>query len=226
MNNVLLVDDDSSIRELMELYLMAEGFQTVHAKDGQEASELLEKQRFQLAIVDVMMPQKDGWQLCMEIRQDYDLPILMVTAKGETDDKMKGFELGTDDYLVKPFDPRELVMRVKAILRRYKVNAHGKISIGNLSMDLNMWEAVWDGDRLSFPTKEFLLLFKLASSPGQVFSRDQLLEDIWGIDFEGSDRTIDSHIKKIRKKFEGKPAPFEIISIRGLGYRLEENKLC
>lgn len=224
MNTVLIVDDDPSIRELMDLYLKAEGFKVVHAKDGQVASEILDKQKLQLAIVDVMMPNKDGWQLCKEIRRDYDLPILLVTAKGETEDKMKGFELGTDDYLVKPFDPRELVMRVKAILRRYKVNAHGKISIGNLTMDLNAWEAVWDGNSMTFPTKEFLLLYKLASYPGQVFSRDQLIEDIWGMDFEGSDRTIDSHIKKIRKKFEGKPAPFDIVSIRGLGYRLEESK--
>lgn len=224
MNTVLIVDDDPSIRELMDLYLKAEGFKVVHAKDGQVASEILDKQKLQLAIVDVMMPNKDGWQLCKEIRRDYDLPILLVTAKGETEDKMKGFELGTDDYLVKPFDPRELVMRVKAILRRYKVNAHGKISIGNLTMDLNAWEAVWDGNSMTFPTKEFLLLYKLASYPGQVFSRDQLIEDIWGMDFEGSDRTIDSHIKKIRKKFEGKPAPFDIVSIRGLGYHLEESK--
>lgn len=222
MISILVADDDKHIRELLELYLSMAGYEVILTKDGLEASRLLERRKFHLTVIDVMMPNKNGWELCKEIRERYDIPVLLVTAKGESEDKMKGFQLGTDDYIVKPFDPRELVMRVKAILRRYNVNYTGKISLGGITLDARTLEASWDGVPVVLALKEFKLLFKLMSHPGQVFSREQLIEEIWGIDYDGNDRTIDTHIKKIRKKFEGDRAPFKITSIRGLGYRLEE----
>ncbi|MDG0813490.1 response regulator transcription factor [Cohnella rhizosphaerae] len=220
MISILVADDDIHIRELIALYLSMEGYRICQAKDGRHASKLLETQSFQLAIIDIMMPGKDGWALCREIRERYDLPILMVTAKGESEDRVKGFQMGTDDYVVKPFDVRELILRVKAILRRYKVNATGIVQIGGVTLDARTLGATWRGEPISLAMKEFQLLFKLAGSPGQVFSREQLIGDIWGLDFDGSDRTIDTHVKKLRKKFENDPPPFEIVSIRGLGYRL------
>lgn len=224
MVSILVADDDQHIRELLELYLTMEGYEVVAARDGLEASRLLEERKFHLAVADVMMPRKNGWELCKEIRELYDLPVLLVTAKGQWEDKLKGYQLGTDDYIVKPFDPRELVVRVKAILRRCNVNASGRVDVGGVSLDARTLEAVWDGKPVELPRKEFQLLFKLAGHPGQVFSREQLIEDIWGMDYDGNDRTIDTHIKKIRKKFEGGRLPFRIVSIRGLGYRLEEGE--
>ncbi|AIQ43598.1 response regulator transcription factor [Paenibacillus sp. FSL R5-0912] len=220
MISILVVDDDAHIRELIELYLSMEGYKVVQAADGNEASGLMERHSFQLAIIDIMMPGKDGWELCREIRERYDMPVLMVTAKGESEDRVKGFQLGTDDYVVKPFDLRELILRVKVILRRSKVNETGLASVGGVKLDIRTMEAVWNGVNVTLPLKEFQLLFKLVSSPGQVFSREQLISDIWGLEFDGSDRTIDTHVKKLRKKFAGDPPPFEIASIRGLGYRL------
>jgi two-component system, OmpR family, response regulator len=170
-----------------------------------------------------MMPNKNGWELCKEIRELYDLPILMVTAKGESEDKVKGFQQGTDDYIVKPFDAHELMMRVKALLRRYKINTADRVTIGNVIIDANRMEVTVNHEPVLFPLKEFQLLYKLASHPGQVFSRDQLIEEVWGSDFEGFDRTVDSHIKKIRKKLNQQTA-FDIVTIRGLGYRLEVSK--
>ncbi|MDG5473147.1 response regulator transcription factor [Jeotgalibacillus sp. ET6] len=219
--SILVVDDDSHIRELINLYLTMEGFNVLQAGDGEEALDIIKRQSIHLAVIDIMMPRKDGWDLCREIREEYTIPIIMLTAKGESEDKVKGFEHGTDDYIVKPFDAKEFVMRTKALLRRSKIHAEKKAVVGNLRIDGISLEVMVNNSPIDLPLKEFQLLYKLATNPGQVFSRDQLIEEIWGIDFYGNERTIDSHIKKIRKKLEEKHSLVKITTIRGLGYRLE-----
>jgi DNA-binding response OmpR family regulator len=168
-----------------------------------------------------MMPNMDGWELCQEIKASFDIPVLMLTAKGETSQKLKGFQLGTDDYLVKPFEPLELVARVKALLKRYRIEASQAIQIGELIMDRKTYQVQVSGQSLTLPLKEFELLFKLASYPGRTFSREQLIEDIWGFDFKGNDRTLDVHINRLRERFPEEKHSFKITTIRGLGYRLE-----
>jgi len=168
-----------------------------------------------------MMPNMDGWELCRELREAYDLPILMLTAKGETSQKVKGFELGADDYLVKPFEPPELVARVKALLKRYRIASSQTVQVGDLSIDRKTFEVRAGGESLTLPRKEFELLFKLAGYPGRTFSRDQLIEDIWGYDFEGNERTLDVHVNRLRARFPEDRHGFRIRAIRGLGYRLE-----
>lgn len=221
MSKILIVDDDPHIRELIHVFLRDEGFDVVEAADGLIALKVLETTKADLVILDVMMPNMDGWELCRQLREAYDLPILMLTAKGETSQKVKGFQLGTDDYLVKPFEPAELIVRVKALLKRYRVAAQQTIQIGNLFMDHKTHEINFEDEALTLPLKEFELLFKLASYPGQTIARDQLIEDIWGYDFEGNERTLDVHINRLRARFPQPPAAFKITTIRGLGYRLE-----
>ena len=221
MSKILIVDDDPHIRELARVFLKAEGFDIYEAGDGIEALDVLEKVRADMVVLDIMMPNMDGWELTQQLRAAYDIPILMLTAKGETSQKIKGFELGTDDYLVKPFDPPELVVRVKALLKRYKIASAQTIQIGDLYMDHKTFEVRVNGDSITLPLKEFELLFKLASTPGKTFSRDQLIEDIWGYNYEGNERTLDVHINRLRDRFSGKDHTFRIETIRGLGYRLE-----
>lgn len=221
MNKVLIVDDDPHIRELSRVFLRDAGFEIYEACDGQDALAKLETVQVDLFIIDIMMPNIDGWELCRELRRTYDLPILMLTAKGETSQKLKGFQLGTDDYLVKPFEPLEMVERVKALLRRYKIAISQTIQVGELVMDRKTFEVALNGQEMTLPLKEFDLLFKLASYPGRTFSREQLIEDIWGFDFEGTDRTLDVHISRLRERFPEGQQSFKITTIRGLGYRLE-----
>jgi two-component system, OmpR family, response regulator len=221
MTKVLIVDDDPHIRELVSLFLRAEGFEVYEAADGLEALEKLETLKAELVILDVMMPNMDGWELCRELRASYDMPLLMLTAKGETTQKIKGFQLGTDDYLVKPFEPLELVARVKALLKRYRIATSQTVTAGELRMDRKTYEVTAHDQSLTLPRKEFELLFKLASYPGRTFSRDQLIEDIWGYDFEGNERTLDVHINRLRERFPEDRHSFRIRTIRGLGYRLE-----
>lgn len=218
--DILLVDDDPNIRKLMRVYLEREHFQIHEAGDGQAAWDILQTQAMDLAVIDVMMPRMDGWELCQEIRREWDIPVLMVTAKGESSDKIKGFTLGTDDYLVKPFDPLELVMRVKALFKRYQIASSQTIALGSLRLDARKMEALINGEHISLPRKEFELLFKLASYPGQIFTRSQLIEQIWGIDYEGYDRTVDVHIKRLRERLSPYDLSFRIETVRGLGYRL------
>ncbi len=168
-----------------------------------------------------MMPKMDGWELCRQLRRWYDFPILMLTAKGETSQKLKGFQVGTDDYLVKPFEPLELVARVKALLKRYRIATSQRAQIGELLMDRKTFEVTVHGAHLTLPLKEFEVLFKLASTPGRTFSRDQLIEEIWGYDFDGNERTLDVHINRLRERFPEDRHSFRIRTIRGLGYRLE-----
>ncbi len=222
MNKILIVDDDDHIRELVSLFLRNEGMAVIEASNGEEALLRLAEGRTDLAVIDIMMPKMDGWELCREIKRFYDMPVLMLTAKGETSQKIKGFNLGTDDYLVKPFDPLELAARVKVLLKRYQIAESQVIKAGSLTLDQKNHD-VNDGiNRMNMPLKEFELLSKLASYPGKTFSRDQLIEDLWGFDYEGDERTVDVHIKRLRERFSESSYGFKITTVRGLGYRLEE----
>lgn len=221
MNKVLIVDDDPYIRELVKILLKDEGFDVYEAGNGLEALAEIDKRKVDMVILDIMMPKMDGWELCKQLREDYDFPILMLTAKAETKEKVKGFKLGTDDYLVKPFEPMELIMRVKALLRRYKIMASQTVEINELFMDSKTSEVTVKGKSITLPLKEFELLFKLASYSGKTIARDQLIEDIWGYDFEGNERTLDVHINRLRERFPEDSYSFKIKTFRGLGYRLE-----
>jgi DNA-binding response OmpR family regulator len=222
MSNILLVDDDPHIRQLVRVLLEREGFTIIEAGDGVAALAQLATVSVDLVVLDLMMPNMDGWELCRQIRAAAtDLPLLMLTAKGETSDKVRGFQLGTDDYLVKPFEPVELVMRVKALLKRYRIATAQTVQVGDLFMDGKTFEVRAGGEQLTLPLKEFELLFKLASYQGQTLSRDQLIEAIWGYAFEGNERTLDVHINRLRQRFPEDRHAFKIRTIRGLGYRLE-----
>lgn len=222
MPKILLVDDEAHIRELISLYLKDEGFDIVEKSNGADALDYAEKHAFDLAIIDIMMPKMDGWVLCKKLRELGDMPILMITAKGETQDRIHGFKLGTDDYLVKPFDPVELVLRVKALLKRYRISTSNIVKLGTISLDRSSYQVMYEnGKTITLPMKEFELLYKLGSYAGQLFTRDHLIEQIWGIDYEGDERTVDVHIKRLRKRFAEFESAFRIVTIRGLGYRLE-----
>lgn len=221
MVKLLIVDDDPHMRELVGLFFRPEGFEIVEACDGIEALAALESFKADLVILDIMMPNMDGWELCREIRNHYDIPLMMLTAKGDTTQKVKGFELGTDDYLVKPFEPAELVARVKALLKRYRIVTSQTVQFGKLLMNRKTYEVFMGNQSIELPLKEFEVLFKLASYPGKTFSREQLIEDIWGYDYEGTDRTVDVHINRLRERFPENSSRFKIQTIRGLGYRLE-----
>ncbi|WP_440119153.1 response regulator transcription factor [Paenibacillus sp. QZ-Y1] len=221
MNTILVVDDDSHIRKLIRIYLEKNHFSVLEAPDGQEALDILSHTKIDLAIVDVMMPRIDGIELTEDIRSYMDIPILMVTAKGESKDKVKGFNAGSDDYLVKPFDPVELVLRVKSLLKRYNKISSNVIIIGDVTIDLGSLTVVAAERTVELKKKECELLFSLASSPGKIFTRTQLIEDIWGIDYEGDERTVDVHIKRLRERLEPM-TELTISTVRGLGYRLEQ----
>lgn len=222
MIQILVADDDQHIRELISLYLENQGFKIIKAADGEEAWAKMEEFRIDLAVVDIMMPFKDGWELTKEIKEYFDIPVLMVTARGESHDKLKGFDIGTDDYVVKPFDPQEMVARVKALLRRYRVEANNIIYMGNIKLDRTKLEMSAGETSEQLPLKEFELLFTLVSSPGKIFTRDQLIQLIWGYDYEGDERTVDVHIKRLRERLNHmKNVGMEIKTIRGLGYRVE-----
>jgi DNA-binding response OmpR family regulator len=219
---ILVVDDDPHIRELVGTMMKQAGFSVIDARDGNEAIDRLTDKKVDLMIVDIMMPGMDGFEVSEAVRSYTDLPILMLTAKGETIDKVKGLTVGADDYLVKPFEPLELEARVKALLRRYHITTSKELKIGTITLFEDSYSAVNEkGDSITLPRREFELLYKLASFPKKTFSREQLIDDIWGFEFEGDERTVDVHIKRLRGKFPGKDAGFSIRTIRGLGYRLE-----
>ncbi|MFF3024918.1 response regulator transcription factor [Gottfriedia sp. NPDC057948] len=224
MIRILIVDDDSHIRELLKMYLQTEGYTTFEAANGDEASALLEQQQINLAIIDIMMPGKDGYQLCEEIREYYDFPVILLTAKSELSDKEKGFAVGTDDYLTKPFEPKEILFRIKALLRRYNMISAQKIKLNETVIDRKSYEVYCNGKLLMLPMKEFELLSQLASYPDRIFTRDELIQLIWGADFEGDDRTINVHIKRLRERFSSLTNDFSIKTVRGVGYKLEVNR--
>jgi DNA-binding response OmpR family regulator len=220
---VLVVDDDSHIAELISLYLNKEGYETREVYNGREAVSVFSAYSPHLILLDLMLPGMDGYQVCGEIRKISSVPIIMLTAKSETFDKVLGLEMGADDYIVKPFEPKELLARVKAVLRRYEKNDSSVdrlIVFPNLSINQTRYTATYHGKELDLPPKEFELLFYLASHPNQVFTREQLLDQIWGYEFMGETRTVDVHVKRLREKM-----PFEdvwqIKTVWGVGYKME-----
>ena len=218
---ILVVDDDAHIRELVNHYLQREGFKTLEAEDGLKAEAIIDDEKIDLVVLDIMMPHTDGFELCHRIRKSRSVPILMLTAKGQTMDKVKGLRLGADDYMVKPFEPAEFIARVYALLRRYQIATDQVISVGRLLLDGNSRVTKYGDNSIALPPKEFDLLFKLASYPNRTLSRDQLIEEVWGYDFDGDERTVDVHIKRLRDKFVEDECSFRIVTVRGLGYRLE-----
>ncbi|MFS0838604.1 response regulator transcription factor [Paenibacillus sp. 1P03SA] len=219
--HLLIADDDAHIRELLQFIFKKENYLVSEASDGEEAASLLEREQIHLAVVDVMMPGKNGLELCEEIRSYYDIPVILLTAKGELEDKEKGYLSGTDDYLVKPFEPKELLFRVKALLRRYQLVSSDVITLNRTVIDRKSYEIHIDGETFVIPLKEFELLAQLASHPGRIFTREQLLERVWGAGYEGGSRTIDVHIKRLRERFNEKSRDFILTTVRGLGYKLE-----
>ena len=221
MNKILVVDDDPHIRELLCVLLREEGFDALPATDGRDALEKLGAFRADLCILDLMMPQMDGWSFCEEARRYWDFPILMLTAKSETAHKVRGFALGADDYLTKPFEPAELIARVRALLRRCDIASARSLRVGALVVDRNSYTVTAADERKTIPMKEFELLFLLGSYPGRTLSRERLIEEVWGSDFEGNERTLDVHIARLRERFPAERYGVRIATIRGLGYRLE-----
>ncbi|MCO1604348.1 response regulator transcription factor [Desulfosporosinus nitroreducens] len=219
---ILVVEDNENLRMLMKTRLEQAGYKVLQAQNGQEALKILEDQHVDLIISDIMMPLMDGFELIESLREaNYSMPILMVTAKEGFEDKEKGFRLGTDDYMVKPIDMNEMILRVAALLRRAKITNEHKIVIGEIVLDYDNLSINGPDLYIELPKKEFLLLFKLLSYPKRIFTRQQLMSEIWGLDTDIDERTVDSHIKKLRKKFEDRPE-FKIITIRGLGYKAEK----
>ena len=219
MVNVLIVDDHENIRKLMEIYLKREGYHVLQAENGRRALDVLENSVADLIIADVMMPEMDGYELTKSLREaDYNMPVLMVTARDTFPDKKKGFDLGADDYMTKPVDMEELTLRVKALLRRSKISSEKQITLGNIVLDYESLEVRSTAENIELPKKEFYLLYKLLSYPKKIFTRQELMDDLWGLDSEADERTVDVHIKRLREKL-GNIQEFEIITIRGLGYR-------
>lgn len=225
MTNILIVDDDSNILNLVNIHLSEQGYKVFQAKDGIEALKLLQKESFHLAVVDVMMPFLDGYELTKEIRKKYDIPVILLTAKNQIEDKEQGFQAGTDDYLVKPFEPKELSFRIKALLRRYEKDSdEDLLRMGSIIINKKSYEVQIGNRTMILPLKEFELLYFLLSHPMQVFSRNHLIEQIWGLDYEGDERTVDVHIKRLRERFSKLTDDFQIKTVRGVGYLLEANR--
>ncbi|WP_308640180.1 response regulator transcription factor [Paenibacillus silvisoli] len=221
MKNVLLADDDPNIRALVRYVMTREGYQVLEAQDGAEAVKVMGQSRIDLAVIDVMMPQMDGFELCGYIRQHYDIPIIMLTAKDQLPDKERGYSKGTDDYVTKPFEPEELLFRVKALFRRYDRVSSDTIRLNRITIDRQNIE-VTDGQTvLLLPMKEFELFAQLAQYPGRLFSREDLIRLVWGADYEGDDRTVDVHIKRLRQRFANYADDFTIQTVRGIGYKIE-----
>jgi DNA-binding response OmpR family regulator len=221
MVQILVVEDDANIRNVICFYLKKEGFVMHEAEDGLEALEMMDSHPIDLVVLDIMLPEKDGWEVCQEIRRYRDTPILMVTAKRETEQKIKGLELGADDYIAKPFDPLELVARVKALLRRARITSSQSVKIGDATIDASSYTVSIGSETIKLPPKEFELLFQLARYPGQIFTRRQLIEKVWSVDYEGEERTVDVHVNRLRQRFSPLTDSFRITTVRGLGYRLD-----
>ncbi len=225
MEKILVCDDDKNICELIRLYLEKEGFGVVLAYDGEEALARYTADTPDLVLLDIMMPKLDGWQVCREIRRKSDCPIIMITAKGETFDKVLGLELGADDYVVKPFDTKEIVARIKAVLRRSGKSEQQpevrEVSYDKLTVNMTRYELKVDGRVVDTPPKELELLFHLASNPNRVYTRDQLLDEVWGFEYYGDSRTVDVHIKRLREKLEGVSEQWMLKTVWGVGYKFE-----
>lgn len=222
---ILVVDDDSNICELIRLYLEKEGYTVKIVNDGVSAVNAFKQENPDLMLLDIMLPKLDGWQVCREIRKFSDKPIIMLTAKGETFDKVLGLELGADDYMTKPFDTKEMVARIKAVLRRTgssnTTDTAKEVNFENLSINLTNYEMKVNGTPVDTPPKELELIYHLASNPNRVFTRDQLLDEVWGFDYYGDSRTVDVHVKRLREKLEGVSNKWELKTVWGVGYKFE-----
>ncbi len=221
---ILIVDDDLNICELLRLYLEKNGFTTVLAHDGQSAVSIFNDSKPDLVLLDIMLPRLDGWQVCREIRKVSDAPIIMLTAKGETFDKVLGLELGADDYITKPFDTKEVIARIKAVLRRTKQTTASNTEVveyDKLTINLTNYELIVDGKIIDTPPKELELIFHLASNPNRVYTRDQLLDEVWGFDYYGDSRTVDVHVKRLREKLENVSDKWSLKTVWGVGYKFE-----
>lgn len=224
-NRILIVDDDKNICELVRLYLEKEGYVTDIAYDGRTALDKFSENPPMAVVLDIMLPVIDGIEVLKEIRRMGNIPVIMLTAKGETFDKVLGLELGADDYIVKPFEPKELVARVKAVMRRYEVKTSNKkeVVFPNLSVNLNTYELKVGGENIDIPPKELELLYFLSSNPNKVFTRDQLLDQVWGYDFYGDSRTVDVHINRLREKLSGFEDIWQVKTVWRVGYKFEVN---
>ena len=223
-NKILIVDDDNNICELLRLYLEKDGFKTFIANDGAQALRAVDAYSPDLILLDVMMPKLDGWQVCREIRKDNDVPIIMLTAKGEVFDKVLGLELGADDYVSKPFETKEVLARIKAVLRRsVDKNKDEKkiVKYDKLEINLMNYELIVDGKQIDAPPKELELIYHLASNPNRVYTRDQLLDEVWGFDYYGDSRTVDVHVKRLREKLENVSPNWALRTVWGVGYKFE-----
>ena len=226
-DKILVVDDDLNICELLKLYLENDGYTVFIANDGAEAVNTFQNKTPDLVLLDIMLPKMDGWQVCREIRKTSGAPIIMLTAKGETFDKVLGLELGADDYVVKPFDAKEVMARIKAVLRRTKGESEAKESekkvviYDNLEINITNYEMKVRGVPVDTPPKELELIYHLASNPNHVYTRDQLLDEVWGFDYYGDSRTVDVHVKRLREKLEGVSEKWTIKTVWGVGYKFE-----
>lgn len=224
IGKILVVDDDQNICELLRLYIEKDGFQVVIANDGKRALELFRSENPDLIMLDIMLPELDGWQVCREVRKESQCPIIMLTAKGEVFDKVLGLELGADDYVVKPFETKEVVARIKAVLRRSGHSGHNdikEVKYDRLSINLTNYELRVNGVQIDTPPKEMELIYHLASNPNRVFTRDQLLDEVWGFDYYGDSRTVDVHVKRLREKLEHVSPQWDLKTVWGVGYKFE-----
>ena len=226
-NKILVVDDDLNICELLKLYLENEGYTAYVANDGKAAVDMFNEKSPDLVLLDIMLPKMDGWQVCREIRKSSSVPIIMLTAKGETFDKVLGLELGADDYVTKPFDSKEVMARVKAVLRRAKgegdngANEKKVVKYDKLEINIENYELKVDGKVIDTPPKELELIYHFASNPNRVYTRDQLLDEVWGFDYYGDSRTVDVRVKRLREKLEGVSDKWSLKTVWGVGYKFE-----
>jgi two-component system response regulator ResD len=224
MNPILVIDDEERIRHLVRMYLEREGYSVEEAENGREALDKIQRREYSLLIVDLMMPEVDGWRVCREVRTNSEIPIIMLTARGEEFDRVLGFEMGADDYLVKPFSTKELVARVKALLRRTGGRFSGNPSdlvYGLLRIEKDKHRVLLEDEPVTLTPREFELLYFLAKNPGRVFSREQLMETVWGYDFYGDARTVDTHVKKIREKLSHPSVRSMLATVWGVGYKFD-----
>ncbi len=221
--NVLVVEDDRNISDLIRMYLEKEGFEVSIAYDGGKAVEEFERRQPDLVLLDIMLPVLDGWGVCQRIREKSKTPIIMLTAKSDVDDRITGLEMGADDYLVKPFEMKELMARINAVLRRSEIpdDTRKKLTFDKLVINLDSYELTVDGKQVDTPPKELELLYHLASTPNRVYTRNQLLDEVWGFDYFGDSRTVDVHIKRLREKVENVSDQWALKTVWGVGYKFE-----
>ena len=221
--NILVVEDDHNISDLIQMYLVKEGFHVRLAADGGKALEEFGRQAPDLILLDIMLPVMDGWAVCARIREVSKVPIIMLTAKGEVTDRIHGLEMGADDYIIKPFEMKELIARINAVLRRTEipVDTIKRLTFDKLSIDLDSYQLVVDGKKVDTPPKELELLYHLANTPNRVYTRNQLLDEVWGFDYFGDSRTVDVHIKRLREKVENVSDQWSLKTVWGVGYKFE-----